>query len=65
MGFLDKIKGLLGKHEDKIEDGLDTAADKAKDLVPDEHDDKVDMAADKAKDLVDSLDGDDEEEAEA
>ena len=63
MGFLDRIKGLLGKHEDKIEDGLDMAADKAKDFVPDEHDDKVDMAADKAKELVDSLDGDDEEEA--
>ena len=29
MGFLDKIKGLVGKNADKVEDGLD----KAKNLV--------------------------------
>ena len=35
------------------------AADKAKELVPDEHDDKVDLAAEKAKDLADKIDGED------
>jgi uncharacterized protein YpmB len=59
MGILDKIKGLVGGNADKVEDGIDKAADVAKDKVGEEHADKVDMAADKAKDVVDSLDGDD------
>lgn len=57
MGILDKIKGLIGGNADKIEDGIDKAADVAKDKVGDDHADKVDMAADKAKDVVDGLDG--------
>ena len=52
MGFLDKVKGLVGQHDDKVDEGLDKAAELAKDHVPDEHDDKVDMAAEKAKDLL-------------
>ncbi len=59
MGILDKIKGLVGGNADKVEDGIDKAADLVKDKVGDEHADKVDMAAEKAKDVVDSLDGDD------
>lgn len=61
MGWLSKAKNLVGKNADKIEDGIDMAADMAKDKLPDEHDDKVDMAADKAHDLLDKLDGDEEE----
>ena len=34
---------------------MDTAADKAKAIVPDEHEDKVDKAADAAKKGVDKL----------
>lgn len=64
MGLFDKAKKLVGdnaeKIEDAVEDGIDMAADKAKDLVPDAHDDKVDMAAEKAKDLADKIDGDDD-----
>lgn len=58
MGFLDKIKGLVSKNADKVEDGLDKAGDFAKDKLPDQHDAKVDSAVDKAKDLVDKVDGD-------
>ncbi|MDW3219929.1 MAG: antitoxin [Acidimicrobiales bacterium] len=56
MGILDKLKGLIGGNADKVEDGIDKAAEVIKDKVPDEHDDKVDMAVDKAKDVVDGLD---------
>lgn len=55
MGFLDTVKGLVGKNADKADDGLDKAGDLAKDHVPDEHDDKVDTAVDKAKEVVDDL----------
>jgi hypothetical protein len=60
MGILDKIKGLVGGNAAKVEDGIDKAAEVAKDKVPDAHDEKVDMAADEAKDLVDGLDGEEE-----
>jgi len=63
MGFLDKIKGLVGKNADKIEDGLDKAADTAKDKLADGHDDKVDSAVEKAKDVVENLEGDPEDES--
>jgi len=59
MGILDKIKGLVGGNADKVEDGIDKAADVAKDKVGEGNADKVDMAADKAKEAVDGLDGDD------
>ena len=63
MGIFDKAKGLIGDNadtiEDAVEDGIEMAADKAKELVPDEHDDKVELAAEKAKDLADKIDGED------
>ena len=63
MGFLDKIKGLVGQNADKVEDGLDKAADFAKDKLPDEHDGKVDSAVDAAKDMLDKVDGDEDSSA--
>lgn len=60
MGILDKIKGLIGGNADKLDDGIDKAAELAKDKVPDAHDDKVDMAADKAKEVVEDLGGEEE-----
>ncbi len=59
MGILDKIKGLIGGNAEKIEDGIDKAAEVAKDKVGEEHADKVETAADKAKEVVDKLDGED------
>lgn len=58
MGILDKLKGMVGGNAAKVEDGIDKAADLAKDKVGDAHADKVDTAADKAKEVVDKLDGD-------
>ncbi len=55
MGFFDKAKGLISKNTDKVEDGIDKAADVVEEKVPEEHVDKVEMAADKAKDVVEGL----------
>lgn len=64
MSMFDKIKGaaenLAEQHGDKIEQGLDKAAEVVKGKVADEHDGKVDTAVDKAKDFVGKLGGDDE-----
>lgn len=57
MGFLDKIKGMVSGNKEQVSKGVDTAADQAKKVVPDEHDGKVDQAADAAKDAIDKLDG--------
>lgn len=57
MGILDKVKGMIGKNADKVEDGIDKAADVADDKLGDKvGSDKIDMAAEKAKDAVEGLD---------
>lgn len=62
MGFLDKLKGtkskaakLVAENEDKIDDGIDKAADLVDDKTGGKHTDKIDSAAEKAKDAVDKL----------
>lgn len=57
MGILDKVKGLVGGNKDTVGQGIDKAADIAKDKLPDQHDAKVDKAADTLKGQVDKLDG--------
>jgi hypothetical protein len=57
MGILDKVKGLVAGNKDKVDQGIDKAADVAKDKLPDQHDAKVDKAADTLKGQVDKLDG--------
>ena len=57
MGFLDKLKGTVGKavddHGDKIAQGIDKAADVADQKTGGKHSDKIDTGADKAKDAFD------------
>jgi hypothetical protein len=55
VGFMDKIKGLFRGREPQVKSGIDTAADAAQKVVPDQHDAKVEQAAEKAKDVVDDL----------
>ena len=57
MGFLDSMKGLVGANKDKVQQGVDKAADIAKDKLPDEHDGKVDKIADAATDQINKLEG--------
>lgn len=55
MGLLDKVKRTVGGNKGSVKKGVDTAADQAKKVVPDQHDEKVDKAADAAKRAVDKL----------
>jgi uncharacterized protein YjbJ (UPF0337 family) len=53
MGLLDdvtgKAKDLVKGNEDKVESGIDAAADFADDKTGGEHTDKIEEAADQAK----------------
>jgi hypothetical protein len=56
MGLFDKAKNLAGKNKDKIEDGIDKAAEVAEGKLGDKVGaDKIEDAAEKAKDGVDKL----------
>ncbi|MDQ3155129.1 MAG: antitoxin [Actinomycetota bacterium] len=66
MGFLDKFKkqsadlkdkaaDLAASHGDKIDQGIDKAADLASKATKGKYDDKIEGAADKAKDAADKL----------
>lgn len=56
MGIFDKVKQLVGKHEQHIDDGIDKAAAVADDKIGDKvGTDKIDVAQDKAHDAVDKL----------
>lgn len=66
MGFMDSIKGMMGKgkdlaaeHEDAIQDGIDKAADMADDKTGGKYSDHIETGAEKAKEVVEGLDGED------
>ncbi|MGA8987421.1 antitoxin [Aeromicrobium sp.] len=70
MGFLDKLKkkapelrdkaaGVAASHNDKIDGGIDKAADAISKATKGRFDDKIDGAANKTKDGVDKLAEDD------
>ncbi len=64
MGFLDKLKGKGGmkdkaidfakEHDDKIDQGIDKAADAADKATKGKYTDKIDDAAEKAKDAYEN-----------
>ncbi|QQN76865.1 antitoxin [Streptomyces sp. XC 2026] len=65
MGFMDKLnvdklKQTLSQNRDKVEMGLDKAADAVDSLTKGKYSDKIDSGADKAKDALGKL-GDDED----
>lgn len=55
MGLLDKLKGLLGSNEEKVDAAVDKAADVIDDKTGGKHTDKIEAAADKAHDVIDGL----------
>lgn len=64
MGFddaLNKAKGLANDNPDKVEQGIDAAAEQIKQRTPDNVDQQVDAGADAARDRL-GLGGDDENE---
>ncbi|QXC59706.1 antitoxin [Aquihabitans sp. G128] len=56
MGFIDKIKDVVGDNADKAEQAIDKAADLVDDKTGGKHSKQIDGAADKAKDLIEKLD---------
>lgn len=48
----DKAKGLLEEHADKVDDGIDKAAELADDKTGGKYSDQIDTAADKLKDVL-------------
>jgi hypothetical protein len=55
MGLLDKAKGLIGKHEEKVDDAIDKAAEIIDEKTGGKHDDKIEKVVEKAHDVVDGL----------
>lgn len=55
MGFMDKIKGLMKQHDDKVDDGIDAAAKMADDKTGGQYSEHIDSGAEKAKEVVDGL----------
>ena len=60
MGILDKVKGLVGKNEEKVDDAIDKVAEIVDDKTKGKHSEKIDKVADKAHDAVDKLAGNDD-----
>jgi len=48
----DKAKGLLEEHADKVDEGIDKAAELADDKTGGKYSDQIDTAADKLKDVL-------------
>ncbi|WP_116997539.1 antitoxin [Desertimonas flava] len=55
MGFLDKLRNLIGGNKTKVKQGIDKASDTVESKVGAKHADKVENVAEKAKDVVDKL----------
>jgi antitoxin protein of toxin-antitoxin system len=49
MGFMDKVKGMLGQHSDKVSRGIDKAADMADAKTKGKYSDKIRTGTQKAK----------------
>lgn len=51
MGFLDKAKAMLSKHDDKVDQGLDKAGETATERFPG-HEGQIDQGVDKAQEMT-------------
>jgi hypothetical protein len=60
MGLMDKLKGMLGQHPDKVDDGITEAGDAVDDRTGGTYSGRVDTGQDAARDaLGDTSDGGD------
>jgi hypothetical protein len=60
MGFMDKVKGMLGGHADQAHQGIDKAGDVVDDKTGGKYAQHVDKGQDAAKDALGKQDGDDQ-----
>ncbi len=52
MGLLDKAKGLLGQHDEKVESALDKVAEVVDEKTGGKHTDKIEKGVDAAKGFI-------------
>ncbi|NSC24270.1 antitoxin [Streptomyces albus subsp. chlorinus] len=57
MGFMDKVKGMLGQHGDKVQQGLDKAAKVADSKTKGKYSSQIDAGTRKAKEAAQRLAG--------
>jgi hypothetical protein len=55
MGFMDRVKGLMGGHKDQVEQGIDKAAGIVDKKTGGSHHDQIASAAEKTKEETDKL----------
>jgi hypothetical protein len=55
MGFMDKVKAMLGQHGDKVSKGIDKAAQVADSKTKGKYSDKIRSGSAKAKDAANRL----------
>jgi hypothetical protein len=57
VGLMDKVRGMLGQHGDKVEQGIDKVGDVVDDKTGGKYAGQVDKAQDAAKEGIDKLTG--------
>lgn len=57
MGFIDKVKGLLSQNADKVDTAIDKAGDIVDEKTQGKFSDTVDQVADAAKKAIDEQSG--------
>jgi MT0933-like antitoxin protein len=55
MGFMDKVKGMLGQHSDKVTKGVDKAADMADSKTKGKYSDQIRTGTKKAKEQAEKM----------
>jgi hypothetical protein len=55
MAFLDKVKNLLARNADKVDTAIDKAGDMVDKKTGGKHADKVDTAQEKARGMIDDM----------
>ena len=63
MGLLDNIKGALKGNTDKVQDGIEKAADVIDDKTDGKYSDQIDMAEEKVGDVIEGMAEDGEDTA--
>ena len=57
MGIFDKAKDLLNQHNDKVDQGIEKAANLIDEKTGRKHSDQIGQATQRAKDAVDDVSG--------
>lgn len=54
MSFMDKVKGMVGKHPDKAQQGIDKASSAADEKTGGQYSEQIDTGSEKASNYVES-----------